>query len=38
MARDLGATGVPFFVFNQKVGLSGAQPVTAFVQAMEQAS
>jgi predicted DsbA family dithiol-disulfide isomerase len=38
MARDLGATGVPFFVFNQKVGLSGAQPVPAFVQAMEQAS
>ena len=36
-ARDLGAGGVPFFVFNNKVGLSGAQPITAFQQAIEQA-
>ena len=37
MARDLGANGVPFFVFDDKVGLSGAQPVAAFQQAMQQA-
>jgi predicted DsbA family dithiol-disulfide isomerase len=37
-ARELGASGVPFFVFNNKVGLSGAQPVAAFLQALEQAS
>ena len=36
-ARELGAGGVPFFVFNNKVGLSGAQPVGAFHQALEQA-
>jgi predicted DsbA family dithiol-disulfide isomerase len=37
-ARDIGATGVPFFVFNERVGLSGAQPPEALVQAMKQAS
>jgi predicted DsbA family dithiol-disulfide isomerase len=37
-ARELGAGGVPFFVFNNKFGLSGAQPVGAFHQALEQAS
>ncbi|HEY7824092.1 MAG TPA: DsbA family oxidoreductase [Acidimicrobiia bacterium] len=37
-ARDLGAGGVPFFVFDNKVGLSGAQPVEAFHQAMIQAA
>ena len=36
-ARDLGAGGVPFFVFNNKVGISGAQPVGAFHAAIEQA-
>jgi predicted DsbA family dithiol-disulfide isomerase len=36
-ARDLGAGGVPFFVFNNKVGLSGAQPLEAFRQALQQA-
>lgn len=36
-ARDLGAGGVPFFVFDNKVGLSGAQPIAAFQQAIEQA-
>jgi len=36
-ARELGAGGVPFFVFNNKVGLSGAQPVDAFHQALTQA-
>ena len=37
MARDLGANGVPFFVFDDKVGLSGAQPLGAFQAAIEQA-
>ena len=37
-ARDFGAGGVPFFVFNNKVGLSGAQPIEAFHQAMQQAA
>lgn len=36
-ARDLGAGGVPFFVFNNAVGLSGAQPIEAFHQALNQA-
>ncbi|MGA0209281.1 MAG: DsbA family oxidoreductase [Candidatus Nanopelagicales bacterium] len=36
-ARDIGASGVPFFVFNDAVGLSGAQPIEAFRQALEQA-
>lgn len=36
-ARDLGAGGVPFFVFNDAVGLSGAQPVEAFAAALGQA-
>jgi len=37
-ARELGAGGVPFFVFNNAVGLSGAQPVEAFHQALRQAT
>src|SRR6056297_933576 len=37
-ARELGAGGVPFFVFNERVGLSGAQPIEAFHQALEQAT
>jgi predicted DsbA family dithiol-disulfide isomerase len=36
-ATELGITGVPFFVINGKVGISGAQPVEAFFQALEQA-
>lgn len=36
-ARELGAGGVPFFVFNYKIGLSGAQPIEAFQQALRQA-
>lgn len=35
-AYDLGVTGVPFFVFNNKFALSGAQPVSAFKQALHQ--
>ncbi len=37
-AREIGATGVPFFLFNGRVGLSGAQPPEVLVQAMKQAS
>ncbi len=37
-AREIGATGVPFFVFNERVGLSGAQPPEVLIQAMKQAS
>ncbi|MCM3758388.1 DsbA family oxidoreductase [Sporosarcina aquimarina] len=35
-AKQLGVTGVPFFVFNRKYAISGAQPPEAFLQAMEQ--
>jgi len=37
-AREIGATGVPFFVFNETVGLSGAQPPEVLIQAMKRAS
>lgn len=37
-ARLLGVTGVPFFVFDMKLGLSGAQPVEVFMDALTQAS
>ncbi len=33
-AQGLGATGVPFFVFNRKYAISGAQPVEAFQQVL----
>ena len=36
-ARAYGATGVPFFVVDQKYGISGAQPVAAFAQVLERA-
>jgi predicted DsbA family dithiol-disulfide isomerase len=36
-ARGLGVSGVPFFVVNGKVALSGAQPPELFLQAFEQA-
>jgi predicted DsbA family dithiol-disulfide isomerase len=36
-AAKLGITGVPFFVINEKVGISGAQPVETFTQALQQA-
>jgi predicted DsbA family dithiol-disulfide isomerase len=37
-AAKFGLTGVPFFVFDEKSGVSGAQPVAAFAQALQQAS
>ena len=36
-ARQLGVSGVPFFIFNQKVAVSGAQEPQTLVQAMRQA-
>jgi predicted DsbA family dithiol-disulfide isomerase len=36
-ARRMGISGVPFFIFNQKVAVSGAQDPAALVQAMRQA-
>ena len=37
-AQTLGVSGVPFFVFDRRLGLSGAQPVEAFVDALTQAA
>lgn len=34
-AREIGIQGVPFFVFQEKYGISGAQPVEMFSQALE---
>jgi len=36
-AQHMGVTGVPFFVFNQKLAVSGAQPPETFLGAMQQA-
>lgn len=37
LASQLGATGVPFFVVDMKYGISGAQPLEAFTQTLENA-
>ena len=36
-ARELGITGVPFFVFDMALGVSGAQPAETFTSALDQA-
>jgi predicted DsbA family dithiol-disulfide isomerase len=36
-ARSAGIGGVPFFIFNRRVGVSGAQDPEALLAAMEQA-
>jgi predicted DsbA family dithiol-disulfide isomerase len=36
-AAAYGATGVPFFVVDQKFGISGAQPVETFAQVLDRA-
>lgn len=36
-ARAYGATGVPFFVIDQKYGVSGAQPAEVFTQVLDRA-
>jgi predicted DsbA family dithiol-disulfide isomerase len=37
MAQSLGATGVPFFVIDRRLGLSGAQPPEVIAQALNDA-
>ncbi len=34
--RQLGVSGVPFFIFNQKYAISGAQPVEVFAEIIEK--
>ena len=36
LAAQLGATGVPFFVFDMKYGISGAQPQEVFTQTLAE--
>lgn len=36
-ASAFGATGVPFFVFDRRYGISGAQPLEAFVHTLDSA-
>jgi predicted DsbA family dithiol-disulfide isomerase len=35
-AREAGISGVPFFVFNEQYGVSGAQPPEVILQVMER--
>jgi predicted DsbA family dithiol-disulfide isomerase len=37
-ARGIGVNGVPFFVIDRRLALSGAQPAEVIVQALEQAA
>ena len=37
-AGQIGVQGVPFFVIDRKYALSGAQPVTTFVEALQKAN
>jgi predicted DsbA family dithiol-disulfide isomerase len=37
-AHALGVSGVPFFVFDRRLGLSGAQSIEVFVDALREAS
>ena len=36
-ARQLGVSGVPFFIFNRSIGVSGAQDPATLLAAMQQA-
>jgi len=36
-AREAGIGGVPFFIFNRRIGVSGAQEADVLLQAMQQA-
>ena len=36
-AREIGIEGVPFFIFNGRLGVSGAQPSAVLLDAMKQA-
>lgn len=35
-AREIGVRGVPFFVFNRKYAVSGAQPADVFLETLEK--
>jgi predicted DsbA family dithiol-disulfide isomerase len=35
-ARNIGVTGVPFFVFDDRYAVSGAQPTEAFLQTLQK--
>jgi predicted DsbA family dithiol-disulfide isomerase len=35
-AATLGISGVPFFVFNRKYGISGAQPLSVFTDTLQK--
>lgn len=35
-AQNLGLRGVPFFIFNRKYAISGAQPTEAFLETLEK--
>jgi len=37
LGREFGLTGVPFFVFNRKFGISGAQAKEAFLKTLNEA-
>jgi predicted DsbA family dithiol-disulfide isomerase len=36
-ARRMGVEGVPFFIFNERLAVSGAQPAEALLEAMTEA-
>ena len=38
LVRRFGVTGVPFFIFNQRLAVSGAQPAQVLLEAMEESS
>ena len=35
-AREIGVTGVPFFIFNRKYAVSGAQPAELFTEVLQK--
>ena len=35
-AEELGISGVPFYVIDERYGLSGAQPVEVFLQVLDE--
>ena len=35
--RELGVTGVPFFIFDNRVAVAGAQEPEALIEAIEEA-
>ncbi|MGE5492678.1 MAG: DsbA family oxidoreductase [Actinomycetota bacterium] len=37
LAEEMGIGGVPFFIFNRRIGVSGAQPADVLVQAIQEA-